>query len=224
MKIARTAARIGHLFGRTPGVLATVHGIALASLVAATWAPAAHAIPVLSTVSNVAVPLTSAGIYINVVTGAFGTAPASAPGWDLNPWGTTAFRLWNPTGDGSGFVTSPNSTLAALTAGTVVGSASSFASNTAATFGALAGQWTANATNYFGFSFVGEDAALHYGWGTAIIGATFATRTIGQLWYESVAGASITIPAIPEPASAGLLLAGGALGALVLRRRRAAMH
>ena len=106
----------------------------------------------------------------------------------------------------------------------MVGSGSTFAASpAAATYGSGAGQWTLNATNYFGFSFIGEDAALHYGYGTMIVGATALNRTVGRLVYESVPGASITVSAVPEASTTAMLLAGGALLAGVSLRRRKAV-
>src|SRR5689334_5071102 len=54
----------------------------------------AEAAIVYSGLVNLNVPSTTAGIYLNVVTGVSSTAPASAPGWDLNPWSSTAFNVW----------------------------------------------------------------------------------------------------------------------------------
>ena len=42
----------------------------------------------------VPVPQTTAGVYVNLVTGISGITPASAPGWDFNPWGGTSLNLW----------------------------------------------------------------------------------------------------------------------------------
>lgn len=228
MKISPSAAALGRVFGRTPGALPVVHGLALSTMVGlAAFAPAANAVPVLSAVSNVVVPATTAGLYINVVTGVFGTTPSASPGWDLNPWGSGSLFVYGPT---SGtIVTSTNSAVAGLLSGAVVGSGSTFASNSggAATFGSLAGQWTLNATNYFGFKFTGEDTLTHYGYGSMIVGATPLIRTIGQIWYESAAATSITVGGtvvtpVPEPSSVALMLAGGGLVALAMRRRRQA--
>ena len=221
MKIARSAARIGQLLGYTPGRLAAVHGLALAGLVAlGSWAPTAQAVPVLSAASNVVVPANSVGIYINVVSGAVSATPSLAPGWDINPWGSGSLFIWDGTGGGN--VLSANSPVASLAGGTVVGSASTFSTTapSAVTFGALSGQWTLNATNYFGFKFIGDDTLLHYGYASVLVGSTALIRTVGQIWYESVANTAITVSAVPEPSAAAMLLAGVAVGFGVLRRQR----
>ena len=222
MKLTRLADHIGREFGSPPRALAALHGLALGGALAlGAWAPAAHAIPVLSPAANVVVPANTAGIYINVVTGAAGNS--STPGWDLNPWGSGALFMYNSTG--GGYVTSPNSAAASLAVGTVVAPAptSTYATNATTTFGALSGQWKLNAVNYFGFRFTGEDALIHYGYGTMIVGSTALIRTVGQLWYESDAVTAITVSAVPEASSTAMWLAGGALGAFVLRRRRQAV-
>jgi hypothetical protein len=222
MKISRSAARIGQLLGYTPGRLAAVHGLALAGLVgiAASWAPMAQAVPVLSSASNIVVPATTSGIYINVVSGVYSASPSSATGWDINPWGSSSLYIYDATGGGN--VSSANSSVASLAVGTVVGSGSSFSSTApaAVTFGALAGQWTLNATNYFGFKFIGDDTLLHYGYASVNVGSTALVRTVGQIWYESAAATAITVSAVPEPSAAAMLLAGLTVGVGVLRRRR----
>lgn len=225
MMIARSAATIGRLFGRLPGVLPALHGLALSSVVvAAVWSPAAQAVPVLSAASNVAVPVNAAGVYINVVTGVTNVNPAAVPGWDINPFGTSSLSFFNPAAPAGGvYVLSAASQVANLALGTVVGAGTPLFGSGAATTTAVASPWVLNATNYFGFRFNGEDGLLHYGYGSMLIGASLTSaRTVGNLWYESAAGASITVSPIPEPSIAAMLLAGGVLGGFALHRRRQA--
>ena len=227
MKISPSSAALGRVFGRMPGALPVVHGLALSAMVGlAAFAPAANAVPVLSTAANIVVPVSTAGIYINVVSGTSGAAAATT-GWDINPWGSGSAFLYGATGGGIATLT-VGGTPASLALGTVIGSSTTFTQSPGASvFGSAAGNWTLNATNYFGFSFIGNDTLLHYGYGTMIVGATALTRTVGQIWYESAAATSITVGGtvvtpVPEPSSVALMLAGGGLVALAMRRRRQA--
>src|SRR4051812_3765702 len=43
---------------------------------------------------NINIPSTTAGIYLNLATGVFATTPGGAPGWDINPWGSTSWNVW----------------------------------------------------------------------------------------------------------------------------------
>ncbi len=84
----------------------------------------------------------------------------------------------------------------------------------------LANTASSNA-RYLGFQkVVGEDT--NFGWAEIIFNDE-GTVTLNAFGYESTAGASITAgaTAVPEPASAALALAAGALGFAALRRRRA---
>lgn len=51
---------------------------------------------------NINVPSTTAGVYLNVVTGANSSSPAAAPGWDVNPWSGTGLSYFNPSAPAGG--------------------------------------------------------------------------------------------------------------------------
>ena len=60
---------------------AALAGVALA-------APAAAKADIIwNSTANINIPSTTAGVYINLVTGVTGTNPAAVPGWDINPVG-----------------------------------------------------------------------------------------------------------------------------------------
>src|SRR5690242_3665319 len=40
-----------------------------------------------SGIVNINIPSNVQGVYLNVVTGVFGSNPAAVPGWTINPWG-----------------------------------------------------------------------------------------------------------------------------------------
>ena len=213
MKISKVAAHITGLFGAMP-VARCAAMVGTAAMLA--FAPAAHAIVVMSPASNIVVPATTAGVYINVVSGVSNVAPALAPGWDINPFGSTSLIFFNPTAPAGGvYVVTGGTTPVNLALGSVIGPAAAYGSGTAN----FSGTWQLNATNYFGFRFIGDDTQLHYGYGTMIVGATADVRSVGRLFYESVANTAITVSAVPEPASWALMLGGLAVAGALARRR-----
>ena len=173
--------------------------------------------------SNLTIPNNIDGQYINVQTGVFGSAAGLAPGWDLNPYGTSTTAMsWFAAAAPSGCVTGLGqggltNAVASLSGGTLVSSASSFG-NTASSVSA--GGWKLNSDNNFGFRFLGADALTHYGYGVMTVGETMGVRTLKSVSYESDAGVGITIAGVPEPTTA--LLATGAAGLWAVRRRRLA--
>ena len=44
------------------------------------------------------VPTTTAGVYVNLVTGVSATTPAGSVGWDFNPWGSSGISFWQNNG------------------------------------------------------------------------------------------------------------------------------
>lgn len=193
--------------------------------------PATQADIIYSGMVNLNVPSTTAGIYLNVVNGVFGTTPASAPGWNLNPWGSTTFNVWaNNTADAMAGVISGlggSTTLVDnLAFGTLVDGSGVYArTGSSETTGATA--FTLNGTtNYIGFRFFNTaTGAVNYGWASFTLGATTGgqPRTLVSFAYDNT-GAGINVGAIPEPSTFALLgvMAMGALGVRAWRKRKAA--
>ena len=167
--------------------------------------------------ANLVIPNNIDGQYINVETQTFGSAAGLVAGWDLNPYGTSTTAMsWFAAAAPSGCVMGLGqggltAAVASLSAGTVVGVASTFG-NTASSVSA--GGWVLNANNYFGFRFLGADALTHYGWGVFSVGATMGVRTLVSVEFETTAGASVTVA--PAPGAIALLGLAGLAG----RRRR----
>ena len=206
---------------------ATLAGVALAAP-AVSKADIVYSGPV-----NINVPSTTSGIYINLVTGVFGTTPASAPGWDLNIWGSTSNNFWanNSAGpmDGviSNFTGGASATLVDnLPLGTIVdGSWTYSRSSGSETSGATAFN-LGSSNNYIGFRFLNEATGqVDFGWAHFQLGATQGgqPRTLIDFAYENT-GASIPVGAVPEPTTTALLgmMAAGALGLRAWRKRKAA--
>jgi len=184
----------------------------------------ASAAVVYSGILNHPVPVTSQGTVVNFVTGVVQNGAASSvPGWDVNPYGTSATNVALLAGGGSGLMRNPGAGTSTfrtnLALGTVVGPSAFFYGNSAAVIGTSVGQWTANSEGYFGLKFISDTTgATHYGFMALRIGANATDRTIVGYGYESVAGVAITVTTIPVPApAAGLIVLGAGFGA---RRRR----
>ncbi len=118
-------------------------------------AGASHASVVFSGPVALTVPATTAGLYLNVVTGVSNTNPGSAPGWDINPFGSSALSFFNPAAPTGGvYVKGSGANVANLALGTLIGSASLYTSGAADTT-----QWMLNSTdNYLGFRLRDEGA------------------------------------------------------------------
>lgn len=166
---------------------------------------------------NINIPSTTAGVYLNVVTGANSAAPASAPGWDVNPWSSSTLAFFNPSAPAGGSYVTAATVPTNLAGGTLIDAASTYgAGNADASF-------VLNSSNNFvGFRFFNEaDSQVHFGWMQISIGSSLSAqpRAIVAYAYEDQAGVGINAGAIPAPASAGLLVLGAA--GLGTRRRKA---
>lgn len=190
----------------------------------------ADAAIVHSGIINLNVPSTTAGIYLNVVTGVSATAPAGAPGWDLNPWSGSALNVWtnnagNPANSDGVVINAAGGSSATLTDNLPLG----FIIDGTSTYGRTSSSETTGATallvnssnNIVGFRFWNEaGSSIHFGWVRFSTGTSLGAqpRSIVEYAYESTANTGIAAGAIPTPGSLALL-AVGALG-LAGRRRR----
>lgn len=144
---------------------------------------------------NIPIPDDIDGVYLNLVTGAFGAVGPA--GWDINPYSAAAgqFNLWganvNTWFAPSGVVAGPYP----LPVGTVVqGAATTFFRPGGATN--VGTQVTLNSDqNFFGIRFANEAnaGAFHFGYIQVSFGATAATRTIVRYAYDDVALTPITV-------------------------------
>ena len=194
--------------------------VALAAVVAsATSATAA----IIYVGTGLNIPSTTAGVYLNVVTGVSGPTPASVPGWDLNAWSATNLLFYannaaSPNdgivvGLGSSLTQADNLPTGSLIDGTYVYGRTPSSETTGAT------AFTLNSSNNLvGFRFLNETTTtINYGWMRLAVGVTLGAqpRSIMEYAYEN-SGAGIQAGVVPEPATWSLL---GAV-ALIGRRRR----
>ena len=197
------------LLNRVDARLAACAAAAAASLVVV---PSTDAAIVYSGIVNINVPSTTAGIYINLVTGAFGTTPGAVPGWDINPWGTTAFNVWanNAASPNDGVINNYPGGISAtlvdnLPLGTTVNGAFTFGrSNSIETTGARAFVLNCS-SNYIGFRFLNEATGqINFGWAQFGLSTTPGSqpRTLISYAYDN-SGAPITVglldPSPPTP-------------------------
>ena len=195
------------------GVLA-----AACAVTAVATAEKADASVVYSGPVNINIPSTTAGVYLNVVTGVNNVSPAAVPGWDVNPWSTGGLGLFNPAAPTGGVYvgTAAAGTQASnLTVGTPIGATSLFGSNNSAA--ANAAVFNVNSSNNIvGFRFQNEANAnaVHYGWMRISLSASAFSqpRAIVEYAYESVAGVSIAAGVIP---SSGVCCRGATCNATV---------
>ena len=203
-------------------------------LLPATADAAIIATPGISPSSPLDIPYDGDGIYLNVLNGASGPTSATVLGWDFDPYGANTLQWYNPSNVSPGalvrYSTSSSLSAGSLDLGTLVNSASPYVvagGLDSVAIGAGAGEWKLNNANYFGFQFFDEGDSLgHFGWGIVVLGsaadATGTARTITNVYYESQAGVGIEVGALPIPEPTSSLLAAGAAGLALLRRRRLA--
>ena len=210
---------------RMDGRLAAYATLAGAALAVPALAPEANATVVYSGPISINIPSTTAGIYVNIGTGAFGSN-AGTTGWDINPWSSSSLSLFNDTASGSHYV-GTGTTYFNLLFGTLISAASTFATVGVATVNGATPLNVNSSGNIIGFSFLNnaQGNALQYGWARISLSATpqAQPRAIVEYAYENT-GAPILAGQVPEPSTVALLgvMAAGAIGVRAWRRRKAA--
>jgi len=194
---------------------ATVAGAALA----APAIPSSDATIIWSGPVNINIPSTTAGIYLNVVTGQAGGN--TVPGWDVNPWGSSFLDMFNPSAPGGSVYVGDATGYFNLAPGTLISGASTFTS------GGNSASFPLNlnsSNNLIGFQFLNEGTGMvDYAWMRISLAGTSGAqpRAIVEYAYED-SGAGIMAGAIPEPSTLALLgvMAAGALGVRAWRKRK----
>ena len=174
------------------------------------------------------IPSTTSGIYINVVTGLAGTN-AGTPGWDINPWNTSALEFFTPSPGpaGAGEMVGTGGTYFNLTLGTLISAASTFADAGTTAINPGTPLNFSSSNNIMGFRFINEAAGnvVEYGWVRISLSATAGgqPRAVVEYAYENDPQFGILAGAVPEPSTIALLgvMAAGALGVRAWRKGKA---
>lgn len=186
----------------------------------AAMTPEAHAV-VVTFSTPIAVPNTFAGVYINLLTGANGITPASVPGWDIGPWGSsntlTFFFNGTPANSSGGVAATTTGPYLDLAVGSVISSASTFSASAS---NLQTAAFQSSGTHRLGFRFFNETtSAVNYGYMTLQTTGPLGFPATVTGWSFENSGAAITV--VPEPSTTLMLALGGlALGAAQLRRSR----
>lgn len=142
-----------------------------------------------SGVINAAVPATTAGLYINWLTGDQCTSSCSGT-YNFNPWGssTLGFFWSSPVTTDSSCVSAGGTSCDVLASGATIGPASNFADANAASF-------QPGVDGYIGFEFMNTNTSqMNYGYAhVTTTGPNGVPMTIVEYWYDNT-GAAITIP------------------------------
>lgn len=123
-----------------------------------------QAVVVFSGLVNLAIPVTTDGLYLKVVTGANNlsgsTVGTTVPGWDIHLHSTNGLGFFNPASPAGGsYVVSSGTAVAKQTPGARIGAGSGFGSGGTT----LVSQWNLNSPNScFGFRFTNEATGQVY--------------------------------------------------------------
>ncbi|MCE9620624.1 MAG: hypothetical protein K8R92_12055 [Planctomycetes bacterium] len=188
---------------------------------------------VYSGIQNIAAPATTAGLYLNLITGDNGVTPGDAPGWHINPWSSSVLRFGTnyPVPDVYFCGTTSSGTAVNLNAGSFLmfdGSANNAStmngaygwsfSSSAVLVGAPAGQWKVNSDNYVGVLSFENATDVLIGWVRMHVGATILDRTVVDWAYDIGDGSQVVeVGAVPAPGALALV----GLAGFAARRRRA---
>jgi hypothetical protein len=170
--------------------------------------------------TNLAIPVTPAGLYINISTGVSSTTASGAPGWDINVGGMSSLNFVSP--GGYNFVRLNSAPMSAGPSNLVVGDTISNMMPLASWIsgGTSNGFINNSSANYVGFQFVGNDSLTHLGWMQFSIGAsaTGSDRKIVSYGWNTASAMTLAGSSITVPAPGALALLG--LAGFASRRRR----
>ena len=139
------------------------------------------------------VPQTTQGIYINLFTGAAGTAAATTD-WDFNPWGTTNLGFFSP-GAPQGHV-AVGTVVSNLPTGTLVDGASTYTGSQSSAAN-MVNFRSGVSPGYVGVRFA-QAAVTYYAWvSITTAGPNGTPATVNSWCFENTAGTGITVGTTP---------------------------
>lgn len=148
---------------------------------------------------NLVIPPNADGLYINVETQVVGTSGSAVPGWDINPYGTTALSFFGAYSGGTYVRNAASGGPTPLAVGACVSATSTYSTGGTASFASGSqSSWALNSVNYFGFRFVNQAGETRYGFGAMQVGSTPAQRTLLSIAFESSGGATCYTGYPPE--------------------------
>jgi PEP-CTERM motif len=205
-------------------------------------AGSAQAVVVYSGPVNLAIPNTTAGLYVNVLNGSsfsgpgtFPTVPGPGANWDFNLFGSASWSFFSPGSTATGQSLAVPTTSRGYVSASTVGAGLNLAMGTMIdgssvfnTGGPSAAALTTGSMAMFGFRFNNEGANLasaaddtvHFGWARVVLTAG-TPGTLIDYAFESTPLTGIQAGAIPEPGT-WLLMGLGVAGLLLRQRRNAA--
>ena len=179
----------------------------------------AHA-AVIVVPTNLAIPVTPAGLYINIFSGISSTTASGAPGWDINVGGMSSLNFVSPGGynfvrlNSAPMSAGPSNVGGSYTISNMMPLASWISGGTSNGF------ITNSSANFVGFQFVSNDSLTYLGWMQFSIGAsvTGSDRKIVSYAYNTASTMTLDGSSITVPAPGALALLG--LAGFASRRRR----
>jgi hypothetical protein len=180
-----------------------------------------HAAIIASGLRDIVIPTTFVGVYLDVDAGT--TVAEEAAGWDINPFFGGEGIANSPSFEPVRMTVNVDSAVVNLGFGETVGAASTFAAGyagSASHIGGSAEQFVSGNEGYIGFKLTTDsNDGPYYGWMRLVLANNGSTGLIRDWAYET-SGGTITVGAVPEPATATLVAACAV--AFTFRRRRSA--
>ena len=152
---------------------------------------------------------------------AYTTSTSEPLSWDINPFFGGAAIATSDTFEPVTISTTTNSDIVNLAFGATVGPSSTFPTGFSGSTGHMGtdpDEFTGGTSGYIGFALV-DGSDYYYGWMEVTLEDDGTTGIIHQWAWNTVANEAVTVGAVPEPASAAMLLGLGAMLWVGSRRR-----